>query len=148
MKLKIFYENTPYRFRGWKKVKIIVDEIIKTESKNIGEINFIITSDNNLRAINKEFLNHNYFTDVISFDYSSEKNISGEIYISEDTVRRNSIEYNVSLNNEMLRVMIHGILHLVGYNDETEVEKQEMNHFENKWMKLFFENSANKKFTK
>ena len=148
MKLQIFYENTPYRFRGWRKFKLLVHELVKNEGKAAVEINFIITTDNYLRNLNKKFLNHDYFTDVISFNYSINDTVSGEIYISEDTVRRNSIEYNVSLNNEMLRVMIHGILHLVGYNDETEVEKQKMNHLENKWMKHFFENSAKQKFTK
>jgi rRNA maturation RNase YbeY len=140
LKLQIFYDNTPYRFRGWRKFKKLIDEIIKSEKKIIADISFIITSDDNLRIINKEFLKHDYFTDVISFDYSSEKNISGEIYISQDTVKRNSIEYNVRFNNEMLRVMIHGILHLVGYNDETETEKQEMTRLEDKFVQLFFEN--------
>ena len=148
MKLQIFYENTPYRFRGWKKFKQLVDELVKNEGKAAVEINFIITTDDYLRNLNKKFLNHNYFTDVISFDYSSEKNISGEIYISEDTVRRNSVEYKVNFDNEMLRVMIHGILHLTGYNDKTDTEKQKMTTLEDKWMKKFFENNTNQKFTK
>ena len=137
MKLRIFYDNTPYRFCGWKKFKKLVEKIIASEKKIIGEINFIITTDDNLRTINREFLNHDYFTDVISFNYSAGENISGEIYISEDTVRHNSIEYNVGLDNEMQRVMIHGILHLVGYNDKTDSEKQEMRRLEDKWIKYF-----------
>ena len=141
-KIKIFYD-TSYRFHGWLKFKKLVAELVKSEGKTVGEINFIITSDNYLLTINKEFLNHNYFTDVISFNYNSENNISGEIYISEDTVRKNSSEYNVPVNNEMLRVMLHGILHLAGYNDETETEKQEMRHLEDKWITFFFENCAN-----
>jgi len=137
-KVKIFYDNTPYKFRGWRKVKKLVDEIVKSEGKISGEINFIITSDNYLRTLNNEFLQHDYFTDVISFDYSSGDNIAGEIYISEDTVRRNSTEYNVAFDTEMLRVMIHGVLHLVGYDDKTTAQKQEMRRLENKWMGLFF----------
>lgn len=148
MKLQIFYENTPYRFRGWKKFKLLVHELVKNEGKAAVEIYFIITTDNYLRNLNKKFLNHDYFTDVISFDYSSKKNISGEIYISEDTVRRNSIEYKVDFDNEMLRVMIHGVLHLTGYNDKTDAEKQEMTTLEDKWMKKFFENNTTQKFTK
>ena len=138
-KVKIFYDNTPYKFRGWRKVKKLVDEIVKSEGKISGEINFIITSDNYLRTLNNEFLQHDYFTDVISFDYSSGDNIAGEIYISEDTVRRNSTEYNVAFDTEMLRVMIHGVLHLVGYDDKTANQKQEMRRLEDKWLKLFFE---------
>jgi len=148
LKLQIFYENTPYRFRGWKKFKLLVHELVKNEGKAAVEIYFIITTDNYLRNLNKKFLNHDYFTDVISFDYSSKKNISGEIYISEDTVRRNSIEYKVDFDNEMLRVMIHGVLHLTGYNDKTDAEKQEMTTLEDKWMKKFFENNTTQKFTK
>ena len=137
MKLQIFYDNTPYRFRGWKKFKELVAAIIKNEGKVAGDISFIITSDDYLLTVNKEFLNHDCFTDVISFDYSSDDNIAGEIYISADTVRRNSVEYNVDLDNEMLRVMIHGILHLTGYNDKTTQEKQTMKHLEDKWISCF-----------
>ena len=139
MKLQIFYDNTPYRFRGTRKFKTLVNKIINDAGKITGDINFIITSDNYLRTINNQFLNHNYFTDVISFNYSSENIVAGEIYISEDTVRRNSIEYNVNFDNEMLRVMIHGILHLAGYNDATEAEKHKMTRLEDKWLKLFLQ---------
>ena len=139
LKLQIFYDSTPYRFRGWRKVKKLVDTIIKNEGKTAGEISFIITSDDYLRSINREFLNHSYFTDVISFDYGFGDNIAGEIYISEDTVRRNAVEYNVDFDNEMLRVMIHGVLHLAGYDDETAAEQQEMRRLEDKWIKFFFE---------
>ena len=143
MKLQIFYDNVSYKFNGWQKFKRLVDELIKNEGEVVGEISFIVTSDDYLRNVNKEFLNHDYFTDVISFNYSFEGNIAGEIYISEDTVRRNSIEYNVEFENEMLRVMIHGILHLVNYDDETDEKRQEMRRLEDKWMNLFFENSVN-----
>ena len=139
LKLQIFYDSTPYRFRGWRKVKKLVDTIIKSEGKTAGEISFIITSDDYLQSINREFLNHNYFTDVISFNYGFGDNIAGEIYISEDTVRRNAVEYNVDFDNEMLRVMIHGVLHLAGYDDKTAAERQEMRQLEDKWIKLFFE---------
>ena len=137
MKLQIFYDNTPYRFRGWRKAKELVNEIIKSEGKATGDINFIITSDDYLRSINKEFLNHDYFTDVISFNYSFDDKIAGEIYISEDTVKRNAVEYNVDFHNEMLRVMIHGVLHLTGYNDETAAERQKMKQLEDKWINCF-----------
>ena len=134
MKLQIFYDNTPYKFSGWQKAKKLIDNLVKSEGKVVAEISFIITSDDYLRTVNKEFLNHDYFTDVISFNYSFENNITGEIYISEDTVRHNSIKYNVDFDNEMLRVMIHGILHLVGYDDKTDEEKQKMKQLEDKWM--------------
>ena len=147
MKLQIFYDNTLYKFRGWRKVKGLVDAIIRSEEKIPGEISFIITSDDYLRTVNKEFLKHDYFTDVISFNYSFGDNVAGEIYISEDTVRRNAVEYNVDFDNEMLRVMIHGVLHLAGYNDGTNKEKQEMRRLEDKWMKFFFPKEKSEKNT-
>ena len=134
--MTIFYDNTPYKFSGWQKAKKLFDEIVKSEGKIVDEISFIITSDDYLLSVNKEFLNHDYFTDVISFNYSFENNIVGEIYISEDTVRRNSIKYNVHFDNEILRVMIHGILHLVGYDDKTDAEKQKMRQLEDKWISI------------
>ena len=143
MKLKIFYDNASCRFRGWRKFKGFIEKLVKNEGKTTGEISFIITSDSYLRTINKEFLNHDYFTDVITFDYCDGNLINGEIYISEDTVRRNSIDFKVHFNDEMLRVMFHGVLHLVGYNDTTDDEKTLMRSLEDKWMKLFFENNIN-----
>ena len=143
MKLKIFYDNASCRFRGWRKFKGFIDNLVECEGKTTGEISFIITSDSYLRTINKEFLNHDYFTDVITFDYCDGNLVSGEIYISEDTVRRNSIDYKVHFNDEMLRVMFHGVLHLAGYNDTTDDEKTLMRSLEDKWMKLFFENNIN-----
>ena len=136
MKIQIFYDNMPYRFRDWRNVKKLVKEIVKSEKKIVGDISFIITSDDYLRTLNKKFLNHDYFTDVISFNYGFGNTVTGEIYISADTVQRNSAEYNVDFDKEMLRVMIHGVLHLAGYNDETASEKQEMTRLEDKWIFL------------
>ncbi|MDR2886735.1 MAG: rRNA maturation RNase YbeY [Bacteroidales bacterium] len=137
MKLRIFYDNTTYRFRGWEKMKAVVDAIIKSEKKIAGEISFIITSDNYLRTINREFLNHDYFTDVITFDYSTDHKVNGEIYISEDTVRLNAEAYNVDVDNEMLRVMLHGVLHLAGHNDKTKSQQQVMRQLEDRWANIF-----------
>ena len=138
MKFRIFYEGTKYRFPGWRKAVKLLDIVIRNENLIAGDINFIITTDNILRPINKEFLNHDYNTDVIAFDNRSGKVINGEIYISKDTVKSNSYNYNVSLKKEMLRVMIHGVLHLTGYSDKSDKERLEMHVIEDKWLEEYF----------
>ncbi|HCU17723.1 MAG TPA: rRNA maturation RNase YbeY [Bacteroidales bacterium] len=137
MSIRIYYDNTKYRFKGWRKTVNLIEKVIRSENMVSGDLSFIITSDEVLRKINIEFLNHNYYTDVIAFNYNDENIVKGEIYISKDTVKRNSHNYKVSLNNEMLRVMIHGILHLTGYNDKTEREREFMRRKEDQWLADF-----------
>ena len=135
MSIRIYYDETNFRFRGWKKTVKIIQEVIAKEEKISGDLNFIMTNDKNLREINVEFLEHDYNTDVISFNYSNGNSINGEVYVSLDRVKENSLNYNVSLKNELLRVIIHGVLHLLGYNDSSEVERSEMRKLEDYWMK-------------
>ena len=135
MSIRIYYDETNFRFRGWKKTVKIIQEVIAKEEKISGELNFIITNDKNLREINVEFLEHDYNTDVISFNYNNGNSINGEVYVSLDRVKENSLNYNVSLKNELFRVIIHGVLHLLGYNDSSEEERSEMRKLEDYWMK-------------
>ena len=134
MSIRIFYDETNFRFKDWKKAVKIIKEVIAKEEKISGDLNFIITNDTSLRQINIEFLEHDYFTDVISFNYNNGNSISGEVYISLDRIRENALNYNVSLKDELLRVVIHGVLHLVGYNDSTEGERAEMRKMEDFWL--------------
>ena len=139
MKIRIFYEEVGFRLKDWKNIKKIIEEVISKEKKVSGDLNFIFTNDKHLVDINRKFLNRNYFTDVISFDYSSGKIISGEVYISTETVKNNSINYKVSYREEIFRVLIHGVLHLCGYDDKSETEVRRMRRMEDYWIKIWRE---------
>ena len=137
MSIRIFYDCTKYKFSGWKKAEKTIEEVIRNESKVSGEINIIITNDEIIREMNRQFLRHNYNTDVIAFNYNEGSYINGEIYISIDTVKRNSSEYKVYLKEEVLRVIIHGILHLLGFNDTEKSEREKMKKMEDFWLQKF-----------
>jgi len=134
LSIKIFYDGIKYRLKGARKIKTLIGKILEGEGRISGDINVIITNDESLRKINIEFLEHDYYTDVITFSYNVSGIVNGEIYISIDTVRSNALNYNVSLNNEMLRVIVHGVLHLADYEDKSEKERNNMRLRENYWM--------------
>jgi len=136
LSIKIFYDNTSYKVQSWRKIVAVLNEVIRKENKDPGDLNFIITTDHELRKINVQFLEHDYNTDVITFNYNDGKIVNGEIYISIDTVKANSLNYNVSLRNEIRRVILHGLLHLVGYNDKSNEEKIVMREKEDYWLSL------------
>lgn len=138
MKILIFYDDVYYRLRSGKKIKKLIENILTSESCIPGEINIIFTSDKKLIKINQQFLKHNYFTDVISFSYNQERIINGEVYISLDTVKENAINYNVSLKKEILRVIIHGVLHLCGFEDEDKKKRLVMRAKEDVWIENFY----------
>ena len=126
-------------------VSLIADEklIIKwlTNSVNsldysIGELSFVFCSDDYLRKLNIKHLNQDYFTDVITFDYSKEMSLIGDVFISTERVKENAKLFNVSFNEELFRVIIHGVLHLCGFNDKTKEEKAEMRSKENDFLSL------------
>lgn len=112
-----------------------IEDTLSNEEMEAGEINIINCSDEFLLEINKKHLNHDYYTDVITFDYVIDNIVSGDIYISEDRIVDNATEFDSSSTNEFLRVVIHGILHLCGYKDGTKVEKEEMRCKENYYLK-------------
>ena len=105
--------------------------VIKAENKQIGEINCIFCDDEYLLEKNKTYLNHNTLTDIITFDYSEKDEISGDLFISIERVRENAKIYNVTFELELSRVLIHGILHLIGFGDKTDEEIKTMRQKEN-----------------
>ena len=107
-----------------------IQSIIESEGFEVLEINYVFCDDIYLNKINVEFLNHDTFTDIISFDYSLGNQIGGDIYISVERVRENAENFNVTFENELHRVLIHGVLHYMGFKDKTEKDKTEMRNKE------------------
>lgn len=134
MSIRLFYDYPGFRYKGWRKLENILKRIIAGNGKVPGSLNLIISDDEKVREINRSFLEHDYYTDVITFNYNSGNLTEGEIYISLDTVRENSRNYNISLEMELNRVIIHGVLHLSGFDDKSEEEKLKMRAAEDKWL--------------
>jgi probable rRNA maturation factor len=137
LNIRIFYDDTPFRIKSWKKTKALIEKVISGEGKTLGGLNFILTTDKVLKEINIEFLKHNYNTDVISFNYGDEDFITGEVYVGIETVKNNAKNYKVSCRNELLRVLIHGTLHICGHTDGSPDEKIEMRKREDFWLTQF-----------
>lgn len=122
-------------------IKRWIQNTIDSKGGLIGEINLIFSNDEYILEINNKYLNHDYYTDIITFDYSeydyktNKKKISGDLYISVDMVEYNAVEYGEGFERELYRVIIHGILHLLGIRDETEEEKAEMRKAEDECLR-------------
>ncbi len=114
-----------------------IHKTIENENGLVGEINIINCSDDYLLEINKKHLDHHYYTDVITFDYVVGDIISGDIFVSEDRIVENAQSFGVTSEQEFLRVVIHGVLHLCGYGDHTEEEQSRMSKKEDEYLKLF-----------
>ena len=114
-----------------------ISGVILSEEKLEGEINYIFVDDDYLLDLNQKHLNHDTLTDVISFDYSLGNEIHGDIYISIDRVRDNALDFNVTFEEELKRVMVHGILHYCGYKDKTESDELLIRSKEDEKIKMF-----------
>ncbi len=118
-------------------IKKWLDKIASSQKKKISSLAYNFVSDEELWKMNKQFLNHNTYTDIITFDYSEDAHISGEIYISADRVKENAEKLKITFKEELLRVMAHGLLHLCGYKDKSPIQQKQMRAAEERALKLF-----------
>lgn len=136
--LNFFSENIDFDLSRPVKTKKWLNSTSKSEGYEIADLNYIFCDDDYLLEINKQYLNHDYFTDIITFDNSEEDNIlEGDIYISVDRVKENAATFEADFETEMRRVLIHGLLHLMGYQDSDETLKNEMRAKEDQYLLLF-----------
>ena len=117
-----------------------IKRVIDRFNKQPGDITYIFCSDEEILRINKLYLNHDYYTDIITFDYSEGNKLSGDLFISLETVKTNSEKFKTEFDGELHRVMIHGVLHLCGYDDKTAANKKTMREKENEALELLREN--------
>lgn len=136
MPVSFFLNGKLKTFRGKTKLINRIKILAFLECKEIGEISVILLSDEDLLKINIDYLNHDYYTDIITFDYSEGCKISGDLYISVDRVKENAQKYGYRFEEELKRVIIHGILHLCGYNDKSRKEQHEMRKKEDYYLAL------------
>jgi len=129
--IEIYFEDVNPINIYEKTLLLHLNSLIKNELKKTGEISVIFCSDEYLLKMNKEYLDHDYYTDIITFDYVEGKVISGDLFISLDRIRDNAEQFETSLIKEVYRVVFHGVLHLTGYKDKTEEEQKTMREKEN-----------------
>ena len=134
--ISFFSEDIDFQLDTQNNTVLWVQETISKEAKKTGDITYVFCSDTYLHTINLEHLNHDTFTDIITFNYCDGDLISGDIFISIDRIKENAITFQTTFKEELNRVMIHGILHLVGYNDKSESDKELMRSKEDFYLSL------------
>lgn len=121
----------------FKKIEIWLNQIAANFNKIIGNLNYLFCDDTEILSVNKKFLQHDYFTDIITFDYSRKNKVGGDIFISVETVKSNSEKFGEPYQKELLRVIAHGLLHLCGINDKSPEERAVMEFHENKALSIW-----------
>ena len=130
------FENTDFVFRERDLNNRWLRTVAESEMKRIGNIAIIFCSDGYLLDVNRKYLGHDYFTDIITFDYCEGERLSGDLFISVDSVRENAVEYGTEFADELNLVMVHGLLHLIGYDDHTEEDVKTMREKENQYLEI------------
>jgi rRNA maturation RNase YbeY len=138
MSVNFFTENTKFKLSQKRNIKSALSEIASAYKKDISELNYIFCSDDYLHSINLQYLNHDTYTDIITFDNSlNNSSLLGDIFISIDRVKENAIKFNVTFEQELYRVLSHGLLHLCGFKDKKKEDKEKMTKAENKALLIF-----------
>ena len=132
-----FNYETDFELTNETQIKNWISKVIQSENKTTGEISYIFCNDDYLLKLNQEHLNHDTLTDIISFDYTLGNELSGDIFISVERVQDNANDYKVTFENELLRVMAHGVLHYCGYKDKTEKDEAIMRIKEEEKLQMF-----------
>ncbi len=144
-KMILFQTETKFTLKDKLAHKRWIKRTVENEGKKCGDINYVFYNDEDLLAINVKYLSHDFYTDIITFDYTENNIISGDIAISIDRVVENAKTYNVDFEAELKRVLIHGILHLCGYKDKNKEEEKVMREKETFYMNLFHKYSKKTK---
>ena len=134
--ISYYFEDTDFVFKGKTLNNRWLRLVAESEIRRIGDISIIFCSDNYILDVNQQYLQHDYFTDIITFDYCEGDRLSGDLFISVDSVKENSVEYGTDFNDELNRVIVHGILHLIGYDDNNEQDIEMMRKKENYYLSL------------
>lgn len=124
--IRYYSEDTNFEFKGKLLNNRWIKFVAESEVRKIGDINVIFCSDNYILDVNMKYLQHDYFTDIITFDYCEDDVLSGDLFISIDSVKDNALFYGTDFPDELNRVIVHGILHLIGYDDHTDSEQKTM----------------------
>lgn len=136
-KISFFFDNASVTLKNRTRLKSFIEGVFRKEKKKLLSLNYVFCSDKRLLEINRQYLNHDYYTDIITFDLTESDAIEGEIYISVDRVRENAKNLSQTIQNELTRVVIHGALHLCGYEDDTNAQKLLMRKREDRYLKQF-----------
>ena len=134
--IRYFSEDISFEFKNRSLNNRWLKFVAYSEVRRVGDVNIIFCSDRYLLDVNIKYLGHDYFTDIITFDYCEKDVLSGDLFISVDSVRENASFYGASFNDELNRVMVHGLLHLIGYDDHTEEEQKVMRAKEDYYLSL------------
>lgn len=134
--ISYYFQDTDFSFRDRRRTNEWLRIAAESEIRRVGDISVIFCSDNYILDINQRYLKHDYFTDIITFDYCEGDRLSGDLFISVDSVRENAVEFGTDFKDELNRVIIHGLLHLVGYDDHTEEDIKVMRSKENYYLSL------------